>query len=216
MGSRAIQTFDLGRTYVLPRKRRQAASTFVALDRVNLAIEAGELFGLLGPNGAGKATLIKILTTLLAPTTGSAQVAAWLRATLSRIDAELARRTGNPPPPAKGADPTSALGGLEASVAPVTTVADLVKALQALPLLSKSQQQEVQTWQRRSAEPRALARELLERGWLTPYQNQLLTRRKSVSSRGTTTAWLLLPSPWTARSRMSRTERSEKTVKYRH
>jgi serine/threonine protein kinase len=108
--------------------------------------------------------------------------AARLRATLSGIDAELAgelaRRAGNPPPPAKGADPTSALGGLEASVAPVTTVAGLVKALQALPLLSKSQQQEVQTWQRRFTEPRALAKELLERGWLTPYQvNQLLQGR---------------------------------------
>jgi len=46
----------------------------VALDGVDLDVEAGELFGLLGPNGAGKTTLIKILTTLLTPTTGTAKI----------------------------------------------------------------------------------------------------------------------------------------------
>jgi ABC-2 type transport system ATP-binding protein len=47
----------------------------VAVDQLDLSIAPGELFGLLGPNGAGKSTTIKMLTTLLAPTSGTALVA---------------------------------------------------------------------------------------------------------------------------------------------
>jgi ABC-2 type transport system ATP-binding protein len=46
-----------------------------ALAGVDLDVEPGEYFGLLGPNGAGKTTLIKILTTLLIPTSGTARIA---------------------------------------------------------------------------------------------------------------------------------------------
>jgi ABC-2 type transport system ATP-binding protein len=47
----------------------------VAVDGVDLLIEAGEVFGFLGPNGAGKSTTVRMLTTLLKPTAGSARVA---------------------------------------------------------------------------------------------------------------------------------------------
>ena len=48
---------------------------FTAVDALTLAVEPGEAFGLLGPNGAGKTTAIRMLTTLLPPTSGSARVA---------------------------------------------------------------------------------------------------------------------------------------------
>ena len=48
--------------------------TLKAVDALSLAVEAGEVFGLLGPNGAGKTTVIKMLTTLLPPTSGNASV----------------------------------------------------------------------------------------------------------------------------------------------
>jgi ABC-2 type transport system ATP-binding protein len=48
---------------------------FVAVDRVSFEVRTGEIFGFLGPNGAGKTTTIKMLTGLLAPTSGRGQVA---------------------------------------------------------------------------------------------------------------------------------------------
>jgi ABC-2 type transport system ATP-binding protein len=48
-----------------------------AVDSVSFSVEAGELFGLLGPNGAGKTTIINMLTTLLRPTAGDAEIAGY-------------------------------------------------------------------------------------------------------------------------------------------
>src|ERR687897_3102760 len=56
----------------------------IALAGVDLEVAPGEFFGLLGPNGAGKTTLIKILTTLLLPTSGEARIFGFDVATDSR------------------------------------------------------------------------------------------------------------------------------------
>ena len=47
---------------------------FTAVDDISFAVQRGEIFGLLGPNGAGKSTLIRMLTTLIPPTAGTAEV----------------------------------------------------------------------------------------------------------------------------------------------
>jgi ABC-2 type transport system ATP-binding protein len=47
---------------------------FTAVDALNFSVGHGEVFGLLGPNGAGKSTLIRMLTTLVPPTSGTARV----------------------------------------------------------------------------------------------------------------------------------------------
>jgi len=50
---------------------------FVAVDHLSFSVKKGEVFGFLGPNGAGKTTTIKMLTTLLFPTNGSAEIAGY-------------------------------------------------------------------------------------------------------------------------------------------
>ena len=59
-----VEVTDLTRTF----------GAFTAVDRVTFAVGAGEIFGFLGPNGAGKTTTIKVLTGLLAPTSGTGRV----------------------------------------------------------------------------------------------------------------------------------------------
>ncbi|OKH33925.1 multidrug ABC transporter ATP-binding protein [[Phormidium ambiguum] IAM M-71] len=58
-------------TYALTRRFGKA----IAVNDLNLTVQAGEVFGLLGPNGAGKSTAIKMLTTLLPPSAGGATIA---------------------------------------------------------------------------------------------------------------------------------------------
>src|SRR5262245_44425827 len=68
----AVWAQALTRTFPAGRAKRggKSSRTIAAVDGIDLAIGRGELFGILGPNGAGKTTTMKILTTLLFPTTG--------------------------------------------------------------------------------------------------------------------------------------------------
>ncbi len=51
--------------------------TFTALEPLSISVDAGEIFGLIGPNGAGKTTTLKMLTTLLPPSSGTAKIAGY-------------------------------------------------------------------------------------------------------------------------------------------
>ena len=64
---------------------------FTAVNDVNLAVAPGQFFGFLGPNGAGKSTTIKMLTGLLAPTSGSIEI---LGEDFTRNTVELKRQIG--------------------------------------------------------------------------------------------------------------------------
>ena len=72
----------------LTKEFRSKEKTVIAVNDVTFSVTRGEIFGLLGPNGAGKSTLIRILTTLMQPTSGTAVLN---RYSVTR-DPELVRR----------------------------------------------------------------------------------------------------------------------------
>jgi ABC-2 type transport system ATP-binding protein len=73
-GNAAIEARHLRRVYVTGRRLFGQRKEIVAVEDISFSIPAGTIFGLLGPNGAGKTTTIKMLSTLLLPTGGSATV----------------------------------------------------------------------------------------------------------------------------------------------
>ncbi|XVX19877.1 ABC transporter ATP-binding protein [Actinomycetota bacterium] len=68
MSTPAIETTDLTKTFT------SGKTATTAVDRLTLTIEPGELVALLGPNGAGKSTTLKMITTLLTPTSGTVRL----------------------------------------------------------------------------------------------------------------------------------------------
>jgi ABC-2 type transport system ATP-binding protein len=71
-----VKVFERGRRTIWQRLRREPdkRDRFRAVDGVDLIVEPGEIFGILGPNGAGKTTTMKMLATLLIPTSGTIRV----------------------------------------------------------------------------------------------------------------------------------------------
>lgn len=78
---KAVETFNLVRRF----------GDFIAVDDLNLTVRRGSFFGFLGPNGAGKSTTIKMLTGLLAPTSGRIRV---LGRDIATEPLEVKRRIG--------------------------------------------------------------------------------------------------------------------------
>jgi ABC-2 type transport system ATP-binding protein len=69
-----IQVKDLGKTF-RSKDRKSKGAMVEAVRSINFAVQKGEIFGLLGPNGAGKTTTMRMLCTLLTPTSGTATIA---------------------------------------------------------------------------------------------------------------------------------------------
>lgn len=70
-----IETQDLRKVFQAPRGKARQAGTVEAVKGINLQVREGEIFGFLGPNGAGKTTTLRMLSTLIPPTSGRALIA---------------------------------------------------------------------------------------------------------------------------------------------
>jgi len=73
-GMHAIVAEHLHRVYWTGRRLNRSRRQIVAVEDISFSVPAGTIFGLLGPNGAGKTTTIKMLSTLLIPSSGHARV----------------------------------------------------------------------------------------------------------------------------------------------
>jgi ABC-2 type transport system ATP-binding protein len=71
-----IQVKELRKTF-RSKDRKSKGATVEAVRSINFAVQKGEIFGLLGPNGAGKTTTMRMLCTLLSPTSGTATIAGY-------------------------------------------------------------------------------------------------------------------------------------------
>lgn len=71
LGEPMIKTQDLRKIFKIGKKQKE---TLVAVDGLNLQIAEGEVFGFLGPNGAGKTTTVRMLTSLIRLSSGSAEI----------------------------------------------------------------------------------------------------------------------------------------------
>ncbi len=77
---------------ILAQGLSRSFGNFVAVDHVDLRVDAGQFFGFLGPNGAGKSTTIRMLTGLLAPTAGT--LSCWGLAWMGSDPVEVKRQIG--------------------------------------------------------------------------------------------------------------------------
>ncbi len=89
---KAIEAKSLNKEFVTrPGFWRQKRKSTVAVQDVSFLVEQGELFGVLGPNGAGKTTTVKMLTTILLPTSGSGTIFGF---DLAKETGEIRKRIG--------------------------------------------------------------------------------------------------------------------------
>ena len=83
-----IKTQGLSKTFLIGKKHDTALK---AVDELTLEVREGEVFGFLGPNGAGKTTTVRMLTSLIRPTSGSAIVAGYQ---VGKDDIDIRRNVG--------------------------------------------------------------------------------------------------------------------------